>query len=198
MTIITKPRAHEWPTRERWADSHPYFDGDNCPYDRNYSHKLSDYATSKEITTLTVALKGLYRELGRELQAANLRAKPLDQQRGEGGVAWYKRFHQMSHEDQEAWRAADNLKRERSAINHLLTRIRDDKIPNETRTSNFVPGKAGELVAPFNARYWAAFEAARDAYFREYAAQHPPDDAAWERELKWRADIERYRNSREP
>jgi hypothetical protein len=93
-------------------------------------------------------------------------------------------------EDQEAFRAACRLRDERSAINYLLAAIRDNQIPNETRSSNVVSGKAGELVAPFNARYRAAFEAARDAYFREYAAQHPADDVAWEKELQRRAAIE--------
>jgi hypothetical protein len=99
-------------------------------------------------------------------------------------------------EEQEAFHAAANLRDERSAISYLLTKIRNNQIPNETRWSNVVPGKAGELVAPFSTRYWAAFEAARDAYFREYVAQHLADDAAWEKELRHRAAIERQYEER--
>jgi hypothetical protein len=184
-------KTYEWPSREQWAAhyQHPHWDeGDRCPYDDNYSHQLSDYVTPDEITMLTAALKNLYRELGRELRNINLHT--WQPQRGEKNADWYRRFRQMSAEDQETFQAAQNLRWERSAINDVLKRIRSNEIPNGTRKSNYVPGKAGELVAPVNARYWAAFEAARDAYFREYAARHPADDAAWEKELQRRAAIE--------
>jgi hypothetical protein len=187
-------RPHEWPSREQWAVQHqrPYWDeGDRCPYDDNYSHRLSDYATPEEVAALTTALKDLYRELGRKLQAINLRIKPWQQERGEGQSAWYARFRQLPPEDKELFHAAGTLRFERSAINDLLARIRNNEIPNRTRCSNYVPGKPGELVAPFNARYDAAREAACDAYLREYAAQHPANDEAWEKELQRRAAIDR-------
>jgi hypothetical protein len=187
-------QPYEWPSREQWAEQHqnPYWGGgEHCPYYDNYSHRLSDYATPEEVAALTTALKNLYRDLGCALRAANLHFKPWRQQRGEGHAAWYRRFRELPAEHQEAFHAAFSLRDERSAINHLLTKIRNNQIPNETRLSNFVPGKAGELVAPLNARYRAAFEAARDAYFREYAAQHPADDAAWEKELRRRVAIDR-------
>jgi hypothetical protein len=63
---------YEWPSRERWAEQYqrPSWDGETgCPYDHNYSHQLSDFATSEEVAALTTALKDLYRELGRKLQA---------------------------------------------------------------------------------------------------------------------------------
>jgi hypothetical protein len=182
-----------WPSREQWAYSrqHPYWDGETgCPFANKYGHQLSDYATQEEIAALIAALKDLYRELGRELQAANLRIKPSDrQQRGEGNSAWYRRFRQLAPEDQALFQAAGGLRSERSAINNVLARIRDDQIPNQTRWSNYVLGKAGELVAPFNARYQAAFEAAREQWEQE-CLQIPVDDAAWEQELKWRRDLE--------
>ena len=188
---------YEWPSRERWAEQYqrPSWDGETgCPYDHNYSHQLSDYATSEEVAALTTALKDLYRELGRKLQAANLRTKPSDrQQRGEGQRAWYRRFRQLPAEDQEPFIEVGHLRRERSAINDLLVRIRNNEIPNRTRSSNYAPGKAGELVAPFKTRYYAAHNAARDAYFAEYAAQHQPDDAAWEQELERRTYVARRR-----
>ena len=85
-------RPYKWPSREQWAAqySHPNWDeGDRCPYDDRYSHKLSDYATSTEIAALTATLKEMYRELGRELAAANLRINPVHkQQRGEGNAAF--------------------------------------------------------------------------------------------------------------
>jgi hypothetical protein len=187
-------KLREWPSREQWAAQyqHPYWDGETgrSPYHDNYSHQLSDYSTPEEVAALTTALKNLYRDLDHELRALNLRIKPWKQQRGELSRDWYRRFRQLPTEDQETVQAAGHLRQERSWINDLLTRIRDNEIPNRTRNSNFVPGKAGELVAPVNARYWAAFEAARDAYFREYAAQHPADDTAWEKELQRRAEID--------
>jgi hypothetical protein len=189
-------QPHEWPSREQWAEQYqsPYWDVEDCPFDKNYSHRLTDYATPEEIAALTVALKDLYCELGRKLQAANLRIKPSDrQQRGEGQQAWDRRFCQLPQEDKDAFGEASNLRFERSVINDLLTRIRNNKIPNRTRCSSFVPGKPDELVAPFNARYDAAGAAAREAYVREYIAQHQPDDAAWERELERRASIEAWR-----
>jgi hypothetical protein len=155
-------KSYEWPSREQWAAhyQHPHWDeGDRCPYYDNYSHQLSDYATSDEVTMLTAALKNLYRELGRELRNINLHT--WQPQRGEKNADWYRRFRQMSAEDQETFQAAQHLRWERSAINDVIKRIRSNEIPNEARKSNFVPGKAGELVAPINARYWAAFEAAR-------------------------------------
>jgi hypothetical protein len=195
-------QPYEWPSREQWAEQHqhPYPDwieGGRCPYADKYSHRLSDYATSEEVAALTTALKNLYRDLGRKLQAANLCIKTSDQQqRGEGHAAWYRRFRELPPEDQESLIEAGHLRSQRSEINDLLARIRNNEIPNRTRCSNYVPEKPGELVAPINARYNAARKTAADAYDREYAAQHPADDAAWEKELRRRAAIDRQYEER--
>jgi hypothetical protein len=139
-------RPYEWPSRERWAEQHqhPYFDGETgCPFADRYSHHLSDYATPEEVAVLTTALKNLYRELGRKLQAVNLRGNPSNQQqRGEGQSAWYARFRQLPPEDQELFRAAGNLRFERSAINDLppLTRVTTPPSkPGAMRTSANTP-----------------------------------------------------------
>jgi hypothetical protein len=187
-------QPYEWPSREQWAAQYPrpYWDSEtDCPYDDRYSHKLSNYATPEEITALATALNALYRDLGRELKAANQRIKPANQQqRGEGHAAWYRRFRELPPEDKEPFIVAGRARGRRSEINDLLARIRNNEIPNQTRSSNYVPEEIGDLVAPINARYRAAGEAARDAYVAEYTAQHVPDDAAWERELERRAAIE--------
>jgi hypothetical protein len=190
-------QPYEWPSRERWAEHYvhpPWDEGDRCPYNDRYSQALSDYATPEEIAALTTALKDHYRKLGSELKAVNLCIDPAhQQQRGEGQVVWYRRYKELPEAERKPLAVAGLLRNERSRVNDLLARIRNDEIPNRTRDANYVPGKPGELVAPISARYQAAFEAARDAYFREYADQHVPDDAAWERELERRARIEAVR-----
>ena len=186
-------RSFDWPSRERWAypSNTPYWDSDTgCPYADKYGHRLSDYATPHEVAVLTAELKNLYRELGRELRAVNLRIKPSDrQQRGEGHAAWYRRFRQLPPEDQELFNEAANLKSDRQQINDLLKRIADDAIPDFTRGGSVI-GRPAELVAPFLERYDAAFKAAREQWEQE-CLQIPVDDAAWEKELEWRAGIER-------
>ena len=161
-------RPYEWPSRERWAEqySHPHWDEcARCPYDDNYSHQLSDYATPQEIATLIANLKERYRELGREMQMVKPHASI--QAKGEGMAAWYQKLRTLPQVTQDATSKLYSLKRERSAINDVLERVRNNQIPDQIRNSNCVPGKAGELVAPFNARYWAAFTAARDAYYAD-------------------------------
>jgi hypothetical protein len=189
-------RPFQWPSRERWAEmqQRPYWsEGERCPYDDNYSHQLSDYATPEEIVTLIARLKKRYRELGREMKTvkphASIRAK------GETSAAWYYQLRTLPQAVQEATNKLHALQRERSDINDLLKRIHDYAIPDRTRHSDYVPGKAGELVAPFVARYGAAFKAARDAYFKEYAAKAQIDDAAWEKELQRRTAIEQQYQS---
>lgn len=189
----TAMMTYKWPTREEWAyrQQHPYWDSETgCPFANKYSHRLSDYATAEEIAELTAALKDLYRELGRELRAAKPRVEPFRQRRGEGHAAWYQRYRQLSPEDQEALQAAERLQEERTQINGLLAKIRDDAIPNGTRRGSLF-GRAEKLVAPFVERYDVAF---RNAYgqWEQECLQIPIDDAAWEQELEQRARTDAY------
>jgi hypothetical protein len=188
----------DWPSREEWAKGYqnPWWvdpEGE-CPFKDKYSHRLTDYATDEEIAALSAALTEIYRELGRKLKTANQRIDPSHrQQKGEGGSAWGRRIKLLPEEDQAALKDARKLQNERSNVNYVLARIRDDAIPNEGRNCNYVPGKAGELVKPFNDRYDAAYRAASDAYEREYIATHVPEDAAWEKELERRRNHEAWR-----
>jgi hypothetical protein len=92
--------------------------------------------------------------------------------------------------------ASEEVTALRSEINDLLTRIRDDAIPNGTRGGSLMFERTRELVAPFVARYDAAFEAARESWWQE-CAQIPVDDAAWESELRRRASIDREYEERQ-
>jgi hypothetical protein len=181
---------NNWRSREQWAyrRRHPYWDSDCCPFADKYSERLSDHATAEEIAALTTALQDLYRELGRTLRATNLRAAPHQQQRGEGCAAWYRRLHQLPQDDQRAVEAAWFLRIERAQINDLLAKIRGDTIPDATRSGSVV-GSPAALVAPFIERRDAAFKAAREQWHRQFL-QVPIDDAAWDKELKRRAQIE--------
>jgi hypothetical protein len=123
------------------------------------------------------------------LRTTNLHAASLKRQPGESSAAAYQRFRAAPEAEQAAFTKTNELQQARRIINEVLMRIRDDKIPGQTRFSNYVPGKAGELVAPFNARYDAAYEAAGKAWGQE-CLQIPIDDAAWGRELERRAQVE--------
>jgi hypothetical protein len=186
-------RTYNWPSREEWTHrlQHPYWDCETgYPWKDRFGHKLSDYATPEEVAVLTTALKDLYRELGSELRAANLRINPSHrQQRGEGQKVWYQRFKLLPAQDREAFHAAGELERERSQVNDLLAKIRDDAIPNQTRHTNWVFGRAKPLVTPFAERYEAANKAALEQWKQE-CLQRPVDDAAWEEELCRRKRIE--------
>jgi hypothetical protein len=192
MNTTYKPLS--WSTREEWAYriQHPYWDYETgCPFADKYGHCLSDYATPHEVAVLTAELKSLYRELGRKLREAKLRAGLLLQQPGESNASWYERFRALSKADKERASAPLELQRDRRQINDLLKRIADDAIPHSTKFGT-VWGKAGELVAPFAQRYDAAFKAAHEQWEQE-CLQIPVDDAAWEKELQRREEIEHIR-----
>jgi hypothetical protein len=187
-------RAYPCPSREEWAMQYQFpswCDGEACPYTNPCSHKLSDQAAPEKIAKLIAALKQHYCELGRELRAINVYLKPFSQQRGEGHAAWYRRFRQMLVELQEVFQTAEILRDERAAIaiNNALTRIHCDQTPNHTRNSNCLSGKAGELAAPFNARYDAALTAAAMHIAKNMPLGIRPR-CSLKQELKRRATIE--------
>lgn len=196
---LDRPK-YRWPTRDEWAyrEQHPYWDSETgCPFDRDYSHRLSDYATAEEIAALTTALKDLYRELGRELRAATARINPSDrQQRGEGKGTWFQCFRQLPPEAKETFCEAERVKDKRSQINNLLVRIRNDAIPDHTRRGSLF-GRAELLVTPSVERHAAAMHAARERW-EQKCLLIPVDDAAWEKELQRRERIEQihYNNQR--
>jgi len=79
------------------------------------------------------------------------------------------------------------LRRDRGDINReILPYLRKDSFP---RFQIHVP-EAETLFAPFQERYDAARETARAEWERE-CEQICIDDAAWEEELRWRAEISR-------
>jgi hypothetical protein len=140
--------AYKWSTREEWAyrRQHPYWDSETgCPFDDKYSHRLSDYATADEIAALTMALKNLYRELGRALRVLNQHLKPVSQRKGEGWGAWYQRFLQLPPKTQETLHAAQCVKDDRRQINGILARIDHNKIPDHTKCGG-VLGKPAEWL----------------------------------------------------
>src|SRR5262249_1754579 len=149
-----------------------------CPFGDKYKHALSDYATRKEIAALIAALKNLYRDKGREMRAAKLRA-------AERGLLEREWWRMPEGEEREIATRPGELKIERASINQMLASIRDDAFSWRYCAC----AEATQLVQPIRDRYDAAFEAARAEWERE-CEKIPIDDAAWEKELRRREALD--------
>jgi hypothetical protein len=180
---------HNWPTREQWADmrQHPYWDSETgCPFSDRYSHHLSDYATPEEIDAAIDALENLWRQYGRKMRELKLKGSPLHRQPDEKQSAFLHRFCAMSKADMDVACEPDMLRAYRRNIKMALAMLREDCVADLWACD---VGDARAIIAPFIERYKAAFAAARNEWNREMA-QTPVDDAAWEKELRRRKQIE--------
>jgi hypothetical protein len=125
-----------WPTREQWAyrQQHAYWDSaDGCPFADQIEHALSHYAEPGEIATLVVQLKQLYRELGREMRAAKLRAGPLLQQPGEPSSDFHNRTWNLPSAEKELLYRPSHLRDDRRMIADVLRGIANNNVPLQAR-----------------------------------------------------------------
>jgi len=181
-----------WPTREEWAEQQRalYYDRFDC---LDLDERLSVYASESEIETIIGALQSLWKAEGVHLRALNV-PKELERQRGESLSAHLQRHETaMTPVEQELFSSARELKFQRSAINEAIRHLRADEMPAfyscDTAKVLKIPSIA-TLFDPVLVRYEAAKEAAEEKRRQEILAT-PIDDAAWERELQRRANLER-------
>jgi hypothetical protein len=175
-----------WPSREQWASSRRYWDCETgCPFADRFSHLLSSYATSQEISAAVAALERLWRQYGRKMRELKTARPDLYEQPGETRSNYYARWRGMSEADRDLASEPDNLKAYRKAIKQAVARLRDDRLPSVPWE---LDTEARKLIAPFEARIEAARKAAEEEWEKEMAAT---EDAAWEKELAWRCEYER-------
>jgi hypothetical protein len=181
---LTKP----WPTREEWAKKRRTEDRLG---DLSVSCELKNYATPEEVESLVAALKALYQVEGRKLKEAKQLAGPLLQQPGENRLSYFHRCRVLPEAEgnllQEVWRH----QRTRSEINQQLRTIAKGELPDHLWRQPQIE----VLLTTILARRDAAREAAWEVRRRQIEAT-PIDDAAWEEELRRRADIEEWRKTK--
>jgi hypothetical protein len=176
-------RTYNWPDREEWAKQQRTFYGDMAE-DLRVSRKLADYASPEETAALTAALKALWLAQGRKLRAAKQSVGPLLRQPGESQRDHYTRIRALPEAEQRTayqWRYVQS---DRHETNEALQAATQGWLPEHQ-----LHGDAKLILAPIQARYDAAWEAA----FKQLQHQvesRSVDDAAWEKELKRRAWVE--------
>jgi hypothetical protein len=185
---------YKWLSREEWAyrQQHPYWDCETgCPFADKYKHRLSDYATPREVETLVAGLKDNYRDCGRRMKEAKQLAGYLNQQPGEIDTEHWHRIQALPKEEQDKVHAVNELRWARKGINEVLAHIREDSLPNLFGHYHPLSEETKALLAPFKERYDTARKAAEAEWQRE-CEQIPVDDAAWEQELRRRKSIDEY------
>jgi hypothetical protein len=179
-TLIPK-HQYDWPSREEWAKRRRTVYADMT--DDLCDARLQGYATQEQVAEITFKLKEIYRDQGRKMREAKpvydtLRI-PGEQARGKH--VWW--LH-LSRADQDRCEPYLIAQCRRKGINRLLRDIADGNL-SLFGDAHYWP----EIFAPFV----EAYDAARDAALKDLRARvaaRPIDDAAWEKELRWRASIE--------
>jgi hypothetical protein len=113
---------------------------------------------------------------------------PLAQQPGETDRTYTRRWLQMSGPDRERVSAAHPHQDCRRAVNLAVKSLRLGEVPPHWRVHS---ERVRAVLAPIQGRYEAAQAVAVETKRQEIAAT-PIDDAAWEAELRRRADIDAH------
>ena len=178
----------DWPTREQWAERRRTVNCDTWrPQSMTASCEVLDYANHDEIAKLVAALWNVWDNLGREMRAARLAAGPLAKQRKETKLSFVRRYLEMSEAEQKIVDRWEEPRLTRKKIKEVILTVRDHrKIPHYASPEllALVP-----LLDAINARYEVAARAANEAW-KQKVGETPIDDAAWQRELEFRARIE--------
>jgi hypothetical protein len=156
---------HSWPSREEWAEQRrtPYYDRFE---DLRFKGDLADCGSEAEIAAIIQTLRARWSELGRQMKTAS--KEPTD-----------PRWPRSSR--------YEDLRSDRRVVNDAIKRMRDGQWPEYSYV--YIKDVLAPL-APLRARYDAARKAAEGERCREIEAT-PIDDAAWEAELRRRANLDR-------
>jgi hypothetical protein len=185
MSDTNKP-PHQWRTREEWAeDQHAFY------HDRFDDLPIEFTLTDEEVQWAVPALRELWKTQGRLLRELAI-PPALRQQPGETIKAFFDRCDAMPQADQDLLAAQAKIRWIRQdsnkAIKALKAREASDLVLIHSKAVN-------EILAPILARYQAAKEVATEKRKQEILAR-PIDDAAWARELEWRAGNDERRRRR--
>jgi hypothetical protein len=177
----------ELPSREVWARQVRSGTYENNP--NVTTSRLSAYATADEIAAIVASLKQSYRQQGRLLREAKQAAGPawIEQEQERTGLGKYMKWRALPKPQQEMVSAVQRVQQQRRDINAVLKLIASDELPNS------YDARFADLpeLAEVSIRWKAAWDANYQAWQEELATR-PIDDAAWEKELRRRKDIEEW------
>ena len=179
----------EWPSREDWAYKRRHFSDGLSP--KEVLDDLRTYATPEEVAAVIADLKAAWRQLGQAMKEVKVKAgarlDPLLRQRGEPHRDYSRRWGQMTPEELALLASYMDPQTMRGRVSKLIRDLESSGFIHGWRT---LPGV--ERLGPIVARQEAAIAEA-NADLAHRVATRPIDDAAWAKELEWRAWIERTR-----
>ena len=178
---------YNWSSREEWAQRVRTVYGDMTDGMQFGPSAVSSYASPEKIEQAIFELKCQWTRCGNEMKQAKKKAGPLARQPGEAAMAHYQRYRMMTDAEQDLAYQPNRLQRERKVINKVIRGLRDDELVSEARYSPYDSITAS--VAPIVERYDVLWKQDHDKYV-EVIANTPIDDAAWEKELERRREIE--------
>lgn len=200
--------TYDWPSRDEWARNRRTVYADDV--DKVVEAVSADpavYATPAEIAQAAAELGDYWRSLGRQVRDANRDAVavfPLHGSRNRkraAVLAFARERDRLSDEDKAVVEHAEALKHHRQLVNSAVDQLvgADGRawlhawtVDNAER---WMPAGTCPTWRAIVARWKAACDRAADEY-RAQVAQRPVDDAAWNGELRRRADIEQRRGVR--
>ena len=187
MTIYRTPRLQL--SREEWAERRRTAYGDDIDAMVHTSRAIDDYFTPQQKADLIAAFKALYVEEGRKLAKAKAAPGAFVHNPGETEGQFTMRWLQLPLSDDEKLKAIDWQvhQQHRKGINKALKLIAEGEMPFGPRCD--LPPKAKHLLEAAWEKYEAADKAAH-AEAEEKIRNTPIDDAAWEEELRYRAEWE--------
>jgi hypothetical protein len=166
---MTDRRTWNWPAREEWAKQRrsTYWDSETgCPFGDRFGHRLSDYATPKEIEAAIAAVKALVLEDRRAKRADNLALGALGRHRGESARAYDKPLRSMSREEREIVFAGWRGEYWPYELRGILKELQNDAVPPWRSVGG------SKLPSPLDlimARKEAAYKAAENEWEQEMA-----------------------------
>jgi hypothetical protein len=175
------PTPHQWPTREEWAAQQRVPSFDEYEFLRFDPPEFS----SAELGTAIQALRSRWKAEGVRLRGFAV-PKDLRQQPGESIRAYYQRSKMMSQAERDLLQQAHWCQNLRQQINRVIKNLQNNERPDcngETAID--------ELIEPVMTRWKMAHDAAIQK-LEEKASARPIDDAAWEEELRRRAEFDRH------
>jgi len=179
---------YNWPTREQWAAIqrtayYDYFE------DLPRSNDIADYASPEETTAAIAALKAIWCDYGRRLKEAKQLAGPV----------LHRFYYDLSPDEQKLCNHVSLFKDRRAEINQVIKALReghyhykfDSILKRAADPEHATPCQIDPVLVSIQSRYRAAYEVEAAEIIRRAEAR-PIDDAAWERELQRRRDIDAH------
>ncbi len=156
--------------------------------DIRVSDRVADYATPGEASAAIQALTTCWRELGKKLNRAKRQAGALCRQPGEGKRVYTQRWLAMPEAEQALALAVLDVQDDRRQLNQVARELRAGVLSWRGRAGLVASLPAFTLLIE---RWDAALAKALDAA-RQRVEATPIDDAAWQRELHRREDIDTH------